>query len=355
MNKKSWLRVLNSCSANLKSKSGPADQNPKWLGLSVIAFVLVVCGAVVEAQQAGKTFRTGCLDNSTAAGSAVLVEAFLHELSKLGWIEGKNFTIDYRFGEQKSERMPELAAELVRLKVDLIVVSNTNAASAAKSATTTIPIVMATAGDPVGSGLVASLARPGGNVTGFSSLAGELNTKRLEILKDAVPKVARVGFLMGSEGSAGRDLQLKELRPAAVALKLKLEEIRTQPDAKGLESAFKTAKQKQVGAIMTGAGPRFFAERKRIVELAGKYRLPAIYPLKGYVDEGGLMFYGTDYEDLYREAAHYVDRILKGTKPADLPVQQAMKFEFIINLKAAKQIGHTIPYELLWRANQVIK
>ena len=307
------------------------------------------------AQQAGKIFRIGFLDTSTASGSAVLVHAFRQELSKLGWVEGKNFTIEYRFGEQKPERMPELAADLVRLKVDLIVVAVTPSALAAKSATTSIPIVMTAVGDPVGAGLVASLARPGGNVTGFSSLSFELNTKRLEVLKDAVPKLARVGFLMGSASSAGVDLQLKELRPAAVALKLKLEEIETQLDAKGLESAFKTAKQKQVGGILTSAGPRFFAARKRIVELAGKYRLPAIYFQKEFVDEGGLMSYGADFEDLYRKAAHYVDRILKGTKPADLPVQQAMKFEFVINLKAAKQIGHTIPYELLARANRVIK
>ena len=214
---------------------------------------------------------------------------------------------------------------------------------------------MASAGDPVGAGLVASLARPGGNVTGFSSLAIELNTKRLEILKDAVPKLARVGLLRPAGVSIAIDLQLKELRPAALALKLKLEEIETQFDAKGLESAFQTAKQKQVGAIMTTTTRSFFAERKRIVELAGKYRLPAIYFQKEFVDEGGLMSYGADYDDLYRKAAHYVDKILKGTKPADLPVQQATKFEFIINLKAAKQIGHTIPLGLLERANQVIK
>jgi len=232
------------------------------------------------------------------------------------------------------------------------VTAGTAPALAAKGATTTIPIVMAAAPDPVGAGLVASLARPGGNVTGFSSLAVELNTKRLEILKDAVPKLARVGYLKPAGGS---DRQLKERRPAAVALKLKLEEIETQFDSKGLESAIKTAKQKQVGGILTAAGPRFFAERKRIVELAGKYRLPAIYYQKEFVDEGGLMFYGVDSTDLYRKAAHYVDRILKGTKPADLPVQQAMKFEFIINLKAAKQIGITLPYELLWRANEVIQ
>ena len=184
----------------------------------------------------------------------------------------------------------------------------------------------------------------------------ELNTKRLEILKDAVPKLARVGLLRcGREAAYQSDLQLKELRPAALALKLKLEEIETQPDAKGLESAFQTAKQKQVGAIMTTTTRRFFAERKRIVELAGKYRLPAIYFQKEFVDEGGLMSYGADFDDLFRRAAVYVDKILKGAKPADLPVQQATKFEFVINLKAAKQIGLTIPPDVLARANKVIK
>jgi putative tryptophan/tyrosine transport system substrate-binding protein len=221
---------------------------------------------------------------------------------------------------------------------------------AAKNATSTIPIVMTSSGDPVSQGLVASLARPGGNVTGLASLSPELNTKRLEILKDAVPKLARVG-LLGTSGS----VQWKEIRPAALALKLKLEEIDAQPDAKGLESFFKTAKQKQVGAIMTPAGRRFFVERKRIVELAAKHRLPAIYPDREFVDEGGLMSYGADLSDLYRRAAVYVDKILKGAKPADLPVQQATKFEFVINLKAAKQIGLTIPVRVLERANQVIK
>ncbi|MEO6163296.1 MAG: ABC transporter substrate-binding protein, partial [Candidatus Binatia bacterium] len=265
------------------------------------------------------------------------------------------FTVEYRFAEGKNDRLPELAAELVRLKVDLIVTTGTPLALAAKSATTTIPIVMVNPGDPVGRGLVASLAQPGGNVTGFSSLSYELNTKRLEILTDAVPKLARVGLLRPAGSNIALDLQLKELRAAAVALKLKLEEIETQVDAKGLESAFKTAKQKQVGAITTTAGGSFLAERNRIVELAVKYRLPAIYFQKEFVDEGGLMFYGVDFDDLFRKAAHYVDKILKGTKPADLPVQQATKFEFVINLKAAKQIGHTIPLGMLERANRVIK
>jgi putative ABC transport system substrate-binding protein len=327
------------------------------MGLVAIAVAFALCGAVVQAQQAGKILRIGFLDASTASGNAVLVAAFRQELSKLGWIEGKNIIIEYRFAEGKPERQRELAAELVRLKVDLIVVTSGPTALAAKKATTTIPIVMTNSGDPVGEGLVASLAWPGGNVTGLSSLGPELNTKRLEILKDAVPKLARVGLLrLPRQGdSIAQDLQLKELRPAAVALKLKLEEIDTQPDPKGLESAFQTAKQKQVGAIMTTTTRPFFSERKRIVELAVKYRLPAIYFQREFVDEGGLMSYGTDFDDLYRKAAHYVDKILKETKPADLPVQQAMKFEFIISLKAAKQIGITIPYELLARANRVIK
>jgi putative tryptophan/tyrosine transport system substrate-binding protein len=211
---------------------------------------------------------------------------------------------------------------------------------------------MTTSTDPVGTGLVASLARPGGNVTGLSGLANELNTKSLEVLKDAVLKLSRVGLLRTAGGS---DRQLKDLRPAALALKLKLEEIETEPNTKGLESAFQVAKQKQVGAIMTTVSRPFFTERKRIVELAIQHRLPAIYPEKGFVEEGGLMSYGADYPDLYRKAAIYVDKILKGTKPADLPVQQATKFEFVINLKAAKQIGLTIPVDLLQRANRVIQ
>ena len=324
------------------------------VGIFALVVTLALCGAVADAQQAGKVPRIGFLDPSTASGSAVLVDAFRQELSKLGWIEGKNISVDYRFAEGKRERLPELAADLVRLKVDLIVVTGVQSALAAKKATTTIPIVFASAPDPVGLGLVASLGRPGGNVTGLSNLAPELNTKRLEILRDAVPKLARVGLLW-TPGAGGGDIQLKELRPAAQALKLKLEEITTQPDAKGLESAFQAAKQKQVGAIMTSAGRRLFGERKRIVELAGKYRLPAIYIQKEFVDEGGLMFYGADYDDLFRRAAVYVDKILKGVKPADLPVQQATKFEFVINLKAAKKIGLTIPVEVVAKANKVIQ
>jgi len=319
--------------------------------LILCAMLSALCSST-HAQQTGKVARIGFLDASTASGSAGLLEVYRQELGKLGWIEGKNITIQYRFAEQKLARLPELAADLVRLKLDLIVVTGGQPAVVAKKATTTIPIVMANVGDPVGAGLVASLGRPGGNVTGNSVLSPELNSKRLEILKDAVPKLARVGLL---RQAGATDVQMKEMRPAALALKLKLEEIETQPDPKGLESAFQTAKQKQVGAIMTTVARPFFAERKRIVELVSKYRLPAIYFQKEFVDEGGLMFYGADFDDLYRRAAVYVDKILKGAKPADLPVQQATKFEFVINLKAAKQINLTIPGRVLERANQVIR
>jgi len=307
-----------------------------------------------RAQQAGKILRIGFLDGSTAYGMTVLVDAFRQELSKLGWIEGKNITIDYRYAENRgSDRLSELAADLVRVKVDLIVVTSAPTTLAAKNATNAIPIVMTSAADPVGTGLVASLARPGGNVTGFTAQSVDLNTKRLEILKDAIPKLVRVGLLRQRGGGTG--LQLKELRTAASVLKLKLEEIETEVDAKSLEGAFQIAKQKQIQGIITLANRSFFSERKQIVELVTKHRLPAIYFQREFVDAGGLMSYGADYADLFRRSAQYVDKILKGTKPADLPVQQATKFEFIISLKASKQIDITLPYELLARANQVIQ
>ena len=324
----------------------------------VLAILSLISVRPAEAQQAGKIFRIGFLDQTTASGVAVLVESFRQELRKLGWMEGKNITIEYRFGENKGPvYLQQLAVDLVRLKVDLIVATTTSAALVAKSTTKSVPIVMTNPGDPVGAGLVDGLARPGGNITGLSSLGPELGTKRLEILTDAVPNLARVGLLRTPPGGSSpiAELQLKELRPAAVALKVKLEEIETRAEAKALESAFQTAKQKQVGGIMTIASQSYFGERTRIVGLAGKTRLPAIYFQREFVDEGGLMSYGVDFIDLYRRAAVYVDKILKGAKPADLPVQQATKFEFVINLKAAKQIGLTLSPEFLARANQVIR
>jgi putative ABC transport system substrate-binding protein len=326
------------------------------LTLSAMLFALSYSAS---AQQPKKIHRIGYLATSTAASDSTRSETIRLALRERGYTEGQNIAIEYRYLEGKFDRAPELLAELVRLKVDIIVVSGgTPVVRAAKNATKTIPIVMTSIGDPVGAGLVASLARPGGNVTGFSGLAPGLSTKRLEILKDAVPKLARVGLLRppGASGaSIPRDVQLREIKPAAVVLKLKLEEIDTPRDAKGLASAFQTAKQKQVNGIMTTGARFFFSERKRIVELAVKYRLSAIYFQKEFVDEGGLMSYGVDFGDLYRRAAVYVDRILKGTNPADLPVEQPMKFELVINLKTAKQIGLTIPPEVLARATRLIK
>jgi len=329
------------------------SQKLKVICFALCATLFALCSAA-QAQQTGKIFRIGFLDRSTASGSALLLKTFREELRKLGWIEGKSITIEYRFAEQETERLPELAAELVRLKVDLIVVSGRQPGLAAKSATNTIPILMLSYPDPVGEGMVASLARPGGNITGFSGLGTELNTKRLEVLKDAIPRLARVGVLQ-QPGTLAPYFPLKELTAAALALKLKLEEIHTPAGANGLASAFQTAKQKQVSAIMIGGGRVFFAERRRIVELAVKYSFPAIYPQDDFVEAGGLMSYGVDFDDLYRRAAIYVDKILKGAKPADLPVQQASKFEFVVNVKAAKQIGLTLSPEFLSRANKVIK
>ena len=339
----------------LSTVEGSKIQNPKWLGILAIVLTIVFGRVDGAAQQTGKIFRIGFLDNSTASGMAVLVGAFRQELSKLGWIEGKNITIEYRFAEQKNERLPGLAAGLVRLNVDVIVTGGFGPTRSAKEATATIPIVMAQDADPVGNGLVVSLARPSGNITGLSALSNELGTKRLEILKDAVPRLARVAYLRAADDNVQNRLALKETRAAARSLRIHLVKIDTQFDANDLEIGFQNAKQKQVGAILPSSARPFFAERKRLVELAGQYRLPAIYSQKQFVDDGGLMSYGANYDDLYRCAAVYLDKILKGAKPADLPVQQATKFEFIINPKAAKQIGLTIPVYVLERANKVIK
>ena len=256
--------------------------------LTLCAILFALCFPA-NAQQTGKMFRIGFLDTSTASGMAVMVDAFRQELSKLGWIEGKNIVFEYRFGENKGPaRVSALAAELVNLKVDLIVVLGRSAGLAAKNATTTIPIVMMASPDPVVEGIVGSLARPGGNVTGLTVLNPELNTKRLEILKDVIPKLNRVAFLQPAEGIGLSDLQMKELRAAAAALKLNFVKLETEAD-KGLEVVFQSAKKKQVNAIVISGARRYFAERKRIVELAGNYRLPSIYAQKEFVDEGGLM------------------------------------------------------------------
>jgi putative tryptophan/tyrosine transport system substrate-binding protein len=326
-------------------------------------FCLALCAtlfklwSLAQAQPA-KIYRIGYLDSSSLSGAAPFLEVFRQRLRELGWVEGKNIAFEYRFGEGKGdERVKELATELVQIKVNVIVTRATDGALAAKEATSSIPIVMVSGGDPVGVGIIKSLAQPGGNITGISTLSHELITKRLEVLKDVVPKLMLLGVLITGEGtSVGAKRQIKELEPAAEALKVKLEYlmgIRNEPN--GLLNAFETAKQKRVGAITTLGGPGYFVMAKRIVEMSNKYRLPAIYNAKEFVDVGGLMSYGIDYPDQYRRAAYFVDKILKGSKPAHLPAELPTKFEFIINLKAAKQIGLTIPPNVLARADKVIK
>jgi putative ABC transport system substrate-binding protein len=334
----------------------------QWSVVSKIALVFTLCATLpapcgsAEAQQATKIWRIGYLDPSTASATKELLDAFRQEMNRYGWAEGKNFIIEYRFAELKSERHVDLATELVRWKADVIVASG-GAPNAAKKATSTIPIVVASGTDLVAAGLASSLSRPGGNVTGLSILGPELITKRLEILKEVVPKLSRVGVLMrkGAGAGTGQQQQMDEIRAAAFALKLNLHELATELDSSALELAFKTAAQEQIQAIVPTAGRQTFAVRKPIAQLAIKYRLPAIYQEQEFVDEGGLMSYGPNFSDLYRRAAYFVDRILRGAKPADLPIEQPRKFDFAINLKTAKQIGVTIPANVLARADKVIR
>ena len=308
-----------------------------------------------SAQQAAKIARIGYLATNLAAGPH-LREAFLQGLRDLGYVEGRNVVIEYRDAEGKLERLPALAAELVALKVDVIVAASTLAALAAKQATRTLPIVFAAAGDPVASGLVTSLARPGGNVTGLSILAPELVGKCLELLKQAVPGVSRVAVLWqpGALGERTEKDMLKEAEVAARALGVRLQFVEARGPA-DFDRAFSDMTRARAGALTVLASVMFFSERRRLVDLAAKNRLPAVYPLREFVDAGGLMSYGPNVADLFRRAATYVDKILKGAKPADLPVEQPTKFELVINLKTAKALGLTIPPSLLARADEVIE
>ena len=320
----------------------------------ICALLFALCGKS-RAQQNGKVWRIGYLDPSTASTTAGFLEAFRQEMTKLGWIEGKSIVIEYRFAELKS-RMPELAADLVRWKADVLLAAG-GAPSAAKKVTGTTPIVVASGIDLVQAGLAESLANPGGNVTGLSILGPELITKRLEILKDVIPKLNRVAVLMRASAGAGtgQQQQMKEIRAAALSLKLTLLELPSEMDRDALERAFKSARREQVNAIIPTAGRQSLAARQPIAELATKYRLPAIYQEQEFVDAGGLMSYGPDFSDLYRRAAYFVDKILKGAKATDLPIEQPTKFEFVINLNAAKHIGLTIPPNVLARADRVIR
>jgi putative ABC transport system substrate-binding protein len=318
-----------------------------------MVLTFVFGGVVAQAQQPARIHRIGILIPTSASFLSARVEALRQGLRALGYVEGKNILIEDRYAEGKGERLPDLAAELVQLKVDVIVTSSPSATLAAKKASATIPIVIASANDPVGTGLVSSLAQPGGNITGLSLMVPDLDGKRLELLKEAFPKVARVAFLWEPGGSRG-NLPLTGMEAAAKALGVKLLslDVRSLDD---FEGAFARAKEERAQALITTTGARINTQQRRVLDLAAKNRLAAIYHYNEFVEAGGLMSYGPNNTDLWRRAADFVDKILKGAKPADLPVQQATKFDLIINLKAAKQIGLTIPQKLLARANQVIR
>jgi putative ABC transport system substrate-binding protein len=314
----------------------------------------MICGVAAEAQQPAKIPRIGYLSPTSPSVSPSRIEAFRQGLRELGYIEGKNILIEYRYAEGKFDRLPALAAELVRLKVDLIVTTGPTVTRAAKEATTTVPIVMATDTDPVGNGFVTSLARPGGNITGLSALAPELSGKQLELLKEVVPKLSRVA-VFGTSTNPGNAQMLREVKLAAGAFGVKLQylEVRSPKD---IETAFRAASKGRADAVLyLVAGLVDAGHRTEITDLAVNSRLPVIYTGRASVEAGGLMSYGVNTADLDRRAATYVDKMLKGAKPAELPVEQPIKFEFIINLKAAKQIGLTIPPNVLVRADKVIR
>ena len=306
-----------------------------------------------EAQQPPNIPRIAYVGATSLAANAARVEAFRQGLRELGYVEGKNIVIELRSAEGEQGRLPALVAELVRLKVDIIVSGGPAVTRAARKATSTIPIVMAQDADPVGSGVVASLARPGGNITGLSSLAPEISGKQLELLKEIVPKLSRVAII-GNSTEPGYAQVVKEIELAAGALKVKLQFLDVR-DAKDIDIAFQAARKERADAVLLLAASVLNSHRAQVVELAVKNRLPAMYWRSDFVQEGGLMSYGVSITDLDRRAATYVDKILKGRTPADLPVEQPIKFEFIINLKAAKQIGLTIPPNVLARADRVIK
>jgi len=305
------------------------------------------------AQLPGKVYRIGYLQAPPASAVATRTEAFRQGLRDLRYVEGKNVVIESRFAEGNLDRVPQIVAEFVRLKVDVIVTGGSFATGAAKEATSTIPIVMTQDSDPVGNGYVASLARPGGNVTGLSTLAPQLSGKQMELLKETVPKLLRVA-VVGSSNRSGNAQSVKETEHAADALRVKLYylDILTPKD---IEPAFRSAKNQNADALLVLTGPLVTSQRSDIIRLAAKNRLPAIYDRAEFVEDGGLMTYSVSSTDLFRRAAHYVDKILKGAKPGDLPVEQPTKFELVINLKTAKQIGLTIPPNVLARADKVIK
>ena len=322
------------------------------VGVTLCATLFALCFSV-DAQQPARIPRIGVLAAPSAFFFSARLESFRQGLRELGYVEGKNILFEYRYAEGKLDRLPDLAAELVRLKVDLILTASDPAILAAKKASLTIPIVFAVTSDPVRSGLVSSLARPGGNTTGLTNMSPDLGGKRLELLKEAFPKVTRVAFFW-VPGVSRANLPLTEMEAPARALGLKLQsvEVRSLDD---FASAFEKAKRESAQALTTAPQPLINTQQLRLLDFAAKSRLPGIYPTSEFVEAGGLMSYAPNYADLFRRAAAIVDKILKGVKPADIPVEQPTKFEFIINLNAAKQIGLTIPPNVLARADRVIR
>ena len=346
------IQFFSSHSDNLKSKI----KNRKLVGIVAIVVSLTVCGTRVEAQHSAKVPRIGYLSALDPASESTRSEAFRQALRELGYIEGQNIAIEYRYMEGKRDRFPELATELVRLKVDVIVVQGGEPQlRAAMNATETIPIIMGGQGsDPVAAGLIDSLARPGSNVTGLTILNTELSGKRLELFKEAVPKLSRVAVLYDPASSVNV-LRVKEyIPPAARALKLTLRSWEVR-DANSFEKIFAALNKERPDGLYVPGGPLMNANGKRIADLALKSRLPSMFVTRATVEAGGLMYYGADLADSYRRVAYFVDRILKGAKPGDLPVEQPTKFELVINLKTAKQIGLTIPPNVLARADKVIR
>ena len=343
MTKTFSIRFPASSSDNPKSKIG----NRKLVGFLVLVIAFVGLAGGAEAQPT-KVPRIGYLGTTLAR-----IGAFRQGLRELGYVEGKNIVIEWRDSEGRGDRVPALAAELVRLKVDVIVTSGSTGTRAAKDATVTIPIVMAQDPDPIGNGFIASLARPGGNITGLSNLNRELSGKRLELLKEVIPKLSRVAvFATSTFPGTAENLKETELVAKALAVQLQYIEVR---EPKDIETAFRAASKGRAEAVLALGGGVLNSVRAQLVKLTAKTRLPAIYPNGQFVDAGGLMSYSANIADLDRRAADYVDKILKGAKPADLPIEQPKKFEFIINLKAAKQIGLTIPPNVLVRADRVIR
>jgi putative tryptophan/tyrosine transport system substrate-binding protein len=327
--------------------------NKRKLGSFALCAMLFALCLPAEAQQTTKVPRIGVLGASTLSSNRARIDELRQGLRQLGYVEEKNIVIEWRFAEGKTVRLADLTAELLRLKVDLIVAFGPTSTRAAKEATNSIPIVMAQVNDPVGAGFVASLARPGGNITGSSVMAPDLSGKQLELLKEIVPKLSHVA-VFGTSVQPGNAQSVQESELAARALSIQLHYIDVL-DPKEIETAYQNAAKQRSQAVLVLQSPVFSSRRQLLVELAIKNRLPVIYPQSDYMDAGGLMFYGPSMADSFRRTAIYVDKILKGAKPADLPVEQPTKFEFIINLKAAKQIGLIIPPNVLARADKVIR